>query len=73
LDECHIELKRYDTETSDLLRTVEKDVPVKDINEDTILELFTKLDGVSDTILNDQEDDVKLSDEDTNLEDTDTF
>lgn len=73
LDECHIKLKRYDIETSDLLREVSEDVEIKDINEDTILELFVKLDEVSDSILGDEEDEETLSDEDTDLEDTDIF
>jgi hypothetical protein len=73
LDECHIKLKRYDIETSDLLREVDEDVDIKDLNENTILELIAKMDEVSDSMLGDDEDEETLSDEDTNLEDTDIF
>jgi hypothetical protein len=73
LDECHIKLKRYDIETSNLLREVDEDVDIKDLNENTILELIAKMDEVSDSMLGDDEDEETLSDEDTNLEDTDIF
>jgi hypothetical protein len=71
LDECHIKLKRYDIETSQLLREVSEDVAIKDISEDTLIELFAKMDEVSDSILGEEEDEGTLSDDDTELEDTD--
>jgi hypothetical protein len=71
LDECHIKLKRYDIETSNLLREINEDVKIKDLSEDTILELFAKMDEVSDSILGEEEDEGTLSDEDTELENTD--
>jgi len=71
LDECHIKLKRYDIETSQLLREISEDVEIKSLNEDTVLELFAKIDEVSDSILGEEEDEGTLSDDDTELEDTD--
>lgn len=71
LDECHIKLKRYDIESGDLLREIGEDVDIKDLNEDTVLELFAKMDEVSDSILGEEEDEGTLSDDDTELEDTD--
>lgn len=79
LDECHIKVKRYDIDTSELLREIGKDVPVKEIDEDKILELFGELDEKSDTILvdeqgkDDEEDMDSLPDDETDLEDTDVF
>ena len=73
LDECHIKLKRYDIETSDLLREIGEDVDIKKVSEDTVLELFAKMNEVSDSIIGEEEDEGTLSDEDTDLEDTDIF
>jgi len=73
LDECHIKLKRYDIETGDLLREIGEDVDIKNLSEDTVLELFGKMDEVSDSILGEEEDEGTLSDDDTDLEDTDIF
>ena len=73
LDECHIKVKRYDLESSELLRELGEDVDIKDVKEDTVLELFGKLDEVSDSILGEEEDEGTLSDDDTDLEDTDVF
>ena len=73
LDECHIKLKRYDLEQSDLLREIGEDVDIKNINEETVLELFAKMDKVSDSLIGEEEDEGSLSDEDTDLEDTDIF
>jgi len=73
LDECHIKLKRYDIEGGELLREIGEDVPIKELSEDTILELFGKMDEVSDSILGEEEDEGTLSDDDTDLEDTDVF
>lgn len=73
LDECHIKVKRYDVDTSDLLRELGEDVSIRELNEDTVLELFGKLDEKSDSILGEEEDEETLSDEDSDLEDTDVF
>jgi len=71
LDECHIKLKRYDIDTSELLREISEDVDIKTLSEDTVLELFAKMDEVSDSIMGEEEDEGTLSDEDSDLEDTD--
>ena len=68
LDECHIKLKRYDINTGDLIREIGEDIKVKEINEDSVLELFVKLDETSD----DDNSNI-LSDDNTDLEDTDIF
>ena len=73
LDECHIKLKRYDLEQSELLREIGEDVDIKEVKEETVLELFAKMDEVSDSIIGEEEDEATLSDEDTDLEDTDIF
>jgi len=73
LDECYIKVKRYDLETSELIREIGEDVDIKDVSEDTVLELFGKLDEVSDSIIGEEEDEGTLSDDDTDLEDTDIF
>lgn len=71
LDECHIKLKRYDIETSELLREISEDIAIKELDEDAVLELFAKMDEVSDSIMGEEEDEGTLSDEDSDLEDTD--
>jgi len=75
LDECHIKLKRYDIETSELIREVHEDVEIMELNEDVVLELFTKLDEESDTIIEieekeeeEEEFDNTLPDDNTDLE-----
>lgn len=74
LDEVHIKLKRYDLESSNLLREVNKDIEIKELNEDVVLELFAKLDEESDSMIEiDDETENALSDKDTDLEDTDVF
>lgn len=73
LKECHIKIKRYDLEQSTLIREIGKDINIKDINEDSVLNLFTELDEESKSMLDDEEDGVILDDDDTNLEDTDIF
>lgn len=70
LDDCFVKVKKYDKDETTLLRSLGEDVPVKELNEDTIIELFARLDEESDT-LNLETGDVVLDDEDTNLEDTD--
>jgi hypothetical protein len=70
LDECYVKVKKYDAEDMTLLRTLGEDVPVKDLNEDKILELFSKLDEESTSVEETEEGEVSVSDEDTELEDT---
>lgn len=69
LDECYVKVKKYDTETMTLLRSLAEDVKVSDLNEDKILELFAKLDEESDSI-NIEGGRVSVSDDDSDLEDT---
>ena len=69
LDECYIKIKKYDLADMTLLRSLADDVKVKDLNEDKILELISKLDEESASIEN-REGEVSVSDEDTDLEDT---
>jgi hypothetical protein len=69
LDECYVKVKKYDAAEMTLLRTYGEDVQVSDLNEDKILELFSKLDDES-TSLEEEEGDVSVSDEDSDLEDT---
>jgi len=70
LDDCFVKVKKYDKDEISLLRSLGEDVPVKELNEDTIIELFARLDEESDT-LNLKTGDVTLDDEDTDLENTD--
>jgi len=69
LDECYIKVKKYDVNSMNLLRTYGEDVQVSDLNEDKILELFSKLDEESGS-LNVKQGDVTVSDDDSELEDT---
>ena len=48
LKECFIKVKRYDIDTSELIKQIEKSVMVKDISEDKIAELISSLDDESD-------------------------
>lgn len=77
LDECHIKIKRYDLDQSSLIREISDNIKVKDINEDSVLDIFTKLDDASVSILDDAESGSgnvdSLSDDETDLEDTDIF
>lgn len=50
LKECFIKVKRYDLETSDLLKQSAQSVMVKDINEDKIIELMSDLDNEKEEI-----------------------
>jgi hypothetical protein len=70
LDECHVKVKKYDSADDTLLRTYAEDIQVSDLNEDKILELFSKLDDESSS-LEEEEGEVSVSDDDTDLEDTD--
>lgn len=69
LDECYVKVKKYDAGDMTLLRTLAEDVKVSDLNEDKILELFAKLDEESSSV-EIEDDEVSVSDEDTDLEDT---
>lgn len=67
LTDCYIKVKKY--EGDELLRTLGKDVDVRDINEDKILELFAELDEeTSEEATTDT-----LPDSDSDLEDTTMF
>lgn len=70
LDNCYVKVKKYDIDSSELLRQLSENVEISELNEDKILELFAKLDEQSDSILGEDEDDNTLSDEDSNLDDT---
>ena len=70
LDECFVKVKKYEIQDMTLLRTLGEDVKVSDLNEDKILELFNKLDEESGSVeVTDGE--VTVSDDDSDLEDTD--
>jgi hypothetical protein len=69
LDECFIKVKKYDKNEMTLLRSLGEDVKIKELNEDTIIGLFSRLDDESGT-LNLETGDVVLDDEDTDLENT---
>jgi hypothetical protein len=69
LDECFVKVKKYDIETMTLLRSLGEDVKVSDLNEDKILELFSKMDEESGSVEM-EEGEVTVSDEDSDLEDT---
>jgi hypothetical protein len=71
LDECYVKVKRYDIESSELLREYSEDVKLKNLNEDKIIQLISKLDEKSDSLVEDEDEEVLLSDEDSDLEDTD--
>lgn len=73
LDECFIKVKKYDIDSSELLREIGEDVKIKELNEDKIFELIAKLDEKSDSILGEDENDETLSDEDSELDDTNLF
>lgn len=73
LGECHIEVKRYDVDSGELLRQISDDVEVKDITEDKIIDLIAKLDEASSELGEDETGGETLPDEETELEDTDIF
>jgi len=65
INKCFIEVKKYDMNTLGLIRTLNKTIDVKDINEDFILGLITELDKETEG-----QDPNTLSDDETNLGDT---
>lgn len=67
LDDCYIKVKKYDDEGK-LIRMMGKDMKVKDIDEDKIVQLFSDMDEKSSSVLDGSPE--TLSDEDTDLEDT---
>lgn len=73
LSDCHIKVKKYDSESSELLREIGEDVMIKDLNEEKILEIISKLDEESTSLISDIDTNPEISDEDSNLEDTDTI
>lgn len=70
LGDCYVKVKKYDGAELKLLRVLGEDVSVKNLNEDTILKLFAKLDDESSS-LDIEQGNVTISDEDSDLEDTD--
>jgi len=66
LSDCYIKVKRYDLETSELLKEVGKNVLVKDLNEDKLIEIFADLD--EEESLLDDEGNLETSTEEENLE-----
>ena len=68
LDECFVKVKKYELESMTLLRSLGEDVKVSELNEDKILELFSKLDEESDSLVIDNGK-VSVSDDETDLED----
>lgn len=73
LKECFIKVKRYDIDTSELIKQIEKSVMVKDISEDKIAELISSLDDESDDKTEEESDyEMEESEEDlTQTDDTD--
>jgi len=69
LDECYVKVKKYDAADMTLLRTYGEDVQVSELSEDKILELFSKLDDESASLEN-EDGEVTVSEEDSDLEDT---
>jgi hypothetical protein len=70
LGACYVKVKKYDAADMTLLRSLGEDMDVSDLNEDKILELFSKLDEESSSVEEDESGEVTVSDEDTDLEDT---
>ena len=70
LNECYIKVKRYDINTSELLHEIDESVMVRDLNENKLLEIFSKLDEETKPKLDD-EGNLDTSEEDINLENTD--
>lgn len=66
LQECFVKVKKYDNDAT-LIRTLGEDISIDDLNEDMILTLFAKLDDESESAEDSPE---SLSDEDTELSDT---
>ena len=66
LKDGFIKVKLYNQEEGKLLRTLSKDIEVKDINEDKILELISELKDKSGSVLDDSPD--TLEEKDTELE-----
>ena len=67
LKSCYIKVKKYDGD-GEMIRTLGEDVKIEELNEDKIVELFSKLDDKSESMLD--ETPGTLSDEDSELDDT---
>lgn len=65
IDKCFIEVKKYDMDKINLIRTLNKTIDIKDINEDFIVGLISELDDESTS----ENPDV-ISDEEAKLDDT---
>lgn len=70
LEDCYIQVKKYNSD-SELIRTIGEDASVEDIDGELIVQLFSKLDEESESASGEENNDKTLSDEDTDLEDTD--
>lgn len=67
LTSCYVKVKKYDNDGV-LLRTLGEDVDVSDLNEDKIIELFSKMEEKSESV-NDETPET-LSDEESTLSDS---
>lgn len=67
MNDCYIKVKKY-TNDGELIRTLGEDVLIKELNEDKIIELFSRMDEESKSV-NDGTPDT-LSDEDSTLSDS---
>lgn len=54
LEDCYIKVKRYEIETSELLKEISKDILIKDLNEDKLIELFSELDNEEESLLDEE-------------------
>lgn len=70
LEDCYIKVKKYNSD-SELLRTSGEDASVDDVDQELIVQLFSKLDEESDSASGEMENDETLSDDDTDLGNTD--
>lgn len=68
LTDCYVKVKKYDS-NGKLIRTMGKDVDVKSLSEDKILELFSEMESETSEEATAQ----KLPDIDSDLQDTSTF
>lgn len=64
IEDCYVKVKKYNSE-SELLRTYGENIKIDELDEDKIIELFSKLDENSKSLIN---NDKTLSDEDSNLD-----
>lgn len=53
LKECYVKVKRYDAETSNLLKQSAQSLMIEDLNEDKIIELIDNLDNEAENFTED--------------------